>query len=363
MNKIIVLLLVLLPVLKTLGQEQDTDVQENEETPVCTQNLRLARSLYEEGKLNEIPPTLKSCLNKIESDGEFTPEEKVEAYRLLAITYLYLDEPAKADEAMLELLHTNPEYEVNERLDPAEYINLYRSFRTEWLFRWGIKGGGNYSLPHVTESFNPSNAGKFSGQAGFQVGALIEFDNLIPKIVLQPEILFTSKSFSYSSIPTDYELKSPDDEPKSGSVNATYSGILSYIELFVTGKYQIWDEKKYFALISPGVGYLLSAEFPAIELANEESAKIDLTENYPDYLNFINPQLFIGAGTEVKFGRFYAMADLRYGYSFMSLINDRSVLSDIMFTQGVPGMPDKLHSITFSISFLRATYNPKKIVN
>ena len=339
------------------GQEQ-LPQEDDQEVTSCTQNLRKARTLYEEGKLNEIPSTLNACLN-----SGFTPQEKIEAYRLIAITYLYLDDPTKADEAMLNLLKTNPEYVVNGNLDPAEYINLYRSFDTRWKFRYGLKIGGNYTIPHIIESLNPTNPGEFAGQIGIQAGILMEFDRLVPKVVIQPELNFTAKSFGYSSIPTNDEAASDEDINAPGSSNINYTGNLSYIELFVTGKYRIWKDLGYFVSLSPGVGYLLTAEFPSIENNNEESPKYDLTESYPGYLNQLNPQLFIGGGTEVKFGRFYALAEVRYGYSFMSLINDRNAIESIMLRHGIPGAPDKLHSLTFSISFLRAIYNPKKITN
>ncbi|MGK7389459.1 MAG: outer membrane beta-barrel protein [Candidatus Cyclobacteriaceae bacterium M2_1C_046] len=338
--------------------QDQSDADNDEEVTVCTQNLRQARSLYEEGKLNEIPSTLSACLK-----SGFTPEEKVEAYRLIAITDLYLDNPAKADEAMLNLLHTNPEYVVNENIDPAEYINLYRSFRTKWLFRWGIKGGGNYSIPHVMESFSPTNPGEYSGQLSYQIGALMEFDELIPHVIIQPEVLFTSKSYGYSSIPDSYEPKNSGELPGPGNRNLEAALNLGYLELFITGKYQIWKDKKYYALLSPGVGYLVTAEIPSLELDNAESPSIDLLEDAPGFLHRVNPQLFIGAGTEFKFGRFYALADIRYGYSFSNLINDPFAASQLQYTYGLGASNHKLNSVIFSISFIRATYKPKKLTD
>ncbi|PTB90551.1 hypothetical protein C9994_17200, partial [Marivirga lumbricoides] len=40
----------------------------------CVQNLRNARNLYEEGRLNELPELLSACI-----ESEFSKEEKVEA--------------------------------------------------------------------------------------------------------------------------------------------------------------------------------------------------------------------------------------------------------------------------------------------
>ena len=100
----------------------------------CAQSLRLASSSYDQGRLHEIPELLKKCL-----DNGFTSIEKVNAYKLLALSYLYLEEPEKADEAMLELLNTDHFFEPNQAVDPAEFIGLYNTFRTKPLFSIGVK--------------------------------------------------------------------------------------------------------------------------------------------------------------------------------------------------------------------------------
>src|SRR5690348_11970776 len=91
----------------------------------CAQTLRLARSTYEQGRLHEVPELLERCL-----ENGFSRQEKVEAYKLLCLSYIYLEEPAKADEAMLDLLRTDHYFEINETTDPAEFVALYKTFRT-----------------------------------------------------------------------------------------------------------------------------------------------------------------------------------------------------------------------------------------
>ena len=58
----------------------------------CAQTLRLAQSIYEQGRLHELPQLLEHCL----SDGGFNEEEQVSAYKLLTLTYIYLEEPVQA---------------------------------------------------------------------------------------------------------------------------------------------------------------------------------------------------------------------------------------------------------------------------
>lgn len=103
----------------------------------CAQTLRLAQSIYDQGRLHELPQLLQKCL---EENG-FNDEEKVNAYKLLTLTYIYLEEPAKADEYMLALLRTDTEFKVNDAVDPAEFVALYKTFRTYPIYRIGGKLG------------------------------------------------------------------------------------------------------------------------------------------------------------------------------------------------------------------------------
>ena len=130
-------------------------------TANCTQVLRLVRTTYESGRLHEIPDMVAGCLE--ESEGGFTDEEKREAYRYLTLTYIYLEEPEKADEAMLKLLQTDHFFQINPTLDPAEFKSLYKKFRTEPVFKLGIKAGLN-----VTQ--NNALAYNFVGSSGAGFG-------------------------------------------------------------------------------------------------------------------------------------------------------------------------------------------------
>src|SRR6187551_2306146 len=87
------------------------------QTATCAQTLRLARATYEQGRLHEIEGQLKDCL----ANG-FKPEEKAlktEGYRILCLSYIYLEEPEKADDAMLKLKQNDPYYAPNPQVDPA----------------------------------------------------------------------------------------------------------------------------------------------------------------------------------------------------------------------------------------------------
>ena len=95
--------------------------------------LQQARTSYDAGRLDEIPSTLLKNVNDMESIV-VQKDEKAESYRLLVLSYIYLDEPAKADDAMLQLLKVDKEFEPAKN-DPAEFTNLWKAYRTTPIFR------------------------------------------------------------------------------------------------------------------------------------------------------------------------------------------------------------------------------------
>ena len=66
----------------------DTIAQNN-----CPRILKKAQTFFDEGKISEVATMLESCLN--DKNG-FTKEEKIKAYKLLVLTWLYFNEQIKA---------------------------------------------------------------------------------------------------------------------------------------------------------------------------------------------------------------------------------------------------------------------------
>src|SRR5688572_32651711 len=67
--------------------------------PSAAQTLRLARATYEQGRLHEVPAQLNSDVI-----SKMTQLDQVAAYTLLCLSYIYLEESAKADENMQKIL-------------------------------------------------------------------------------------------------------------------------------------------------------------------------------------------------------------------------------------------------------------------
>ncbi|MCI0751280.1 MAG: hypothetical protein L0Y35_05545, partial [Flammeovirgaceae bacterium] len=161
----------------------------------CAQKLRLARATYEQGRLHEIESQLRPCL-----ETGFTKDEKqlkVEGYKLLCLSYIYLEEPAKADEAMLSILKTDPDFQINPAVDPAEFAGLYRTFRSKSIFSVGLMAGPNVTFPYVLENYAvggpASGQGKYTAKVSFQLGLVFE-KHFKGKFTAAPEISFSNRA-------------------------------------------------------------------------------------------------------------------------------------------------------------------------
>jgi len=179
----------------------------------CSQSLRLARSVYDKGRLQEIPTILQPCLQA--KTGGFTKAERQEALRLLTLSYLYSDEPEKADEGMLNLLKEFHYYKPNREVDPAEYAALFNTFRTEPVYRVGVKFGMNVTKPRVVSSDIANRAADrdSAGHVGYKsefsyMGGVAAEIPLFKNIIFNPELYFFSRTFSgFNSQPGAQEVQ------------------------------------------------------------------------------------------------------------------------------------------------------------
>lgn len=91
---------------------------------VCgEQALKQADRQYQSGSFEEVESTLLPCLTT-----GFTDQEKVQAYRLLALSYIANDFPDKANKAVADLLKINASFEPS-FFDPEEFSNMVRMLK------------------------------------------------------------------------------------------------------------------------------------------------------------------------------------------------------------------------------------------
>src|SRR5512145_2687059 len=133
----------------------------------CATKIQEAQKYYEQGMIDETPQMLAPCM----VDG-FTRIQKVEAYKLIILSYLFDDDQFEAERTMLEFLKKFPEYEIMPN-DPVEFVFLFESFRTTSVFSFGLSVGINVADPRIIEPYTTFDLGhadlKNTIRSGFQV--------------------------------------------------------------------------------------------------------------------------------------------------------------------------------------------------
>lgn len=335
----------------------------NAQTPSlsCTQVLRTARTVYEQGRLHELPTLLEGCLK-----NGFTENEKVEAYKILVYTYIYLEEPQKADEAMIHLLQTDHFFEVNPAVDPVEFQNLYRKFRTKPIFSWGAKVGLNSSQVNVQKNYyiwaDSKGQGKYKPTLGLQFGLIFE-KNLNDKFILNPEIMFNSSAFNY----TNTAISKLDDPEHSKATDQSQFDIKqNRIQLNILTQYKIGNSKfSPYVALGPSIGYLMVSNFGGSVIVGSQLTipTIKATENYKSIIFGVTGAV----GAKYKVGSIYITGDIRYQYGLMNIVNTSnrfkpSALNEELQNYGYIDNDISVRQAMFNVGLIIPYFNPKKLI-
>lgn len=326
----------------------------------CAVALSEAEDKYEQGKLYEIPEMIQSCL----SDG-FSQEQKVRAYRLLTLTYLFLDYYKEADSAYLKLLKLSPEYVTDDELDPMEIINHHEKFTTKpkYYITMG-KLGVNFSQAIVLLDYSLSqadnNSDKYSSNVGFHAGfgaEMVIYQNLH----LSGEFFFSRKTLHLTDTHWDFYTTNLDIAHTE-------------VELPLSLKYYIPTGR-----INP---FVLGGVSPSMlvesSIQNIEGAYIESAEEFPvqprteigtgKFKNRFNYSLFAGGGINYKIGLNYIVIEARYSMGMMNVTNtenrwreDFTAGRDLKFPSGHVDDDFKINNLSFLVGFVKPLYKPRKI--
>lgn len=328
-----------------------------QEGPTPGQTLRLARATYEQGRLHEIDAQLTSdVINKM------TKAEKVEAYKILCLSYIYLEEPSKADESMLNILMTDPYFQINEAVDPAEFVALYRTFRTRPIYRVGAKLGINASQPNVVSSVTVvelSKDSEYKYGLGLLFGGVFEVP-FNDKMTLHSELLFIQKKFEL-----DLKVNRGLDEFGDPLINQ-FEGIetQSWLSLPLSFEYKIM-EKKFNPYVAGGVtiDYLLNAELVGERSRAEASSIPESTFEMKPYREKINISVLAAAGAKMKLAGGFFVAEVRYLYGITKINSEETAFAnqEATWEQGYADPVFKVSSLAVTVSYIQNIFNPKKL--
>lgn len=329
--------------------------------------LNEAEDKYDQGRLYEIPELINSCLEE-----GFTDEEKVRAYRLLTLTWLFLNYYDKADSSYLKLLKLSPEYHPNDELDPVELINHSKKFTTAPIFYLTLgKAGFNFSHANVLLDYSISqsrnNTDKYKSQAGFLVGfgaEMVIYQNLR----LGTELFITQNKLKLTDRHWDFLSTSID------LVHLSFSIPIMLKYNFKLGKIN--------PFISAGVSpdFLISASAKNIEGSYTIIGETGQSEEFPvqprptinttSMKNKFNYSILAGGGINYKIGLNYLVFELRYSQGMLNMTDKKNRWREdedflkgrsLKFPVGHVDDDFKIGNISFLVGFIKPLYKPRKI--
>jgi len=320
----------------------------------CSKTLQEARNQYDLGIIDEIPKMLARCMQE-----GFTRSQKIEAYKLMILAYLFDDDQFDAEKTMTEFLKKYPEYEIMPN-DPVEFIHLFESYRTTSEFSFGVNVGLNLANPRVTEphSMLDNARAEFSNStlSGYQFG-LGAGRYISERMMVNVGLLLAQHRYSF----TDKDTFTKLDGNKLDE-SYTFEENLKEVSLPLTVIYEINNGKLlYFIRAGASVNYILSATGLPSGINNKQPMTGEKT-NMKEYRNALFFNAIAGFGMHYKIPRGYVSVDLRYNYGFNNLVKHGTRYDNPYLYSQYKYLDDdfSLHTFSLSVGYYVSFYNPKK---
>ncbi len=334
---------------------------------VCLERLSNAENSFETGHLYDIYDLISECLDK-----GFSREEKIRAYRLLSISYLYLDEHEKAEQSYLSLLKLNPEYKPNSLIDPTELFHLHHKFIT--TPRWSIivvKVGGDLSFVKPYNLYNTDGVGynHFANQenivdkktkeylpaAGFFLGSGVKY-SLSHTFSFTGELLFKLNRFQVR-------------ENILGHTTLQFNEDQYNLELPVLFNICMNSSKwKPYVFGGGSLNFMMHSAAKNLVIERTQGATV-LPETGPNISLMSNRNRFgysviVGGGVHYKVGVNYLLIEMRHSFGLknISSSNNRFGNEEMLYKYMYIDDDMKLNNLMLSISYLKPLYNPRRKV-
>lgn len=333
----------------------------------CTQRLEQARTRLNQGKLYEIANILSPCL-----ESGFTNEQKIEAYRILTMVFLYLDYDQEADNNYLNLLKLSPEYEVNREFDPLELFLHHQKFTTKpkvilHLGKVGLNRVHYNTLLEYSITQDNNNSKSIQSFSGIDLGLGIELA-LYKNFSLQLEGSFSRAGFRIFD--AHYQLENLPDYGFFSQFDQVYS----FFDMPVMLKYTFADKslRPYLAL-GAAPSFMLSAAGRRYEGSLVDSLlnvrSLDGADiNLMNLRNNFNLQLSAAAGLQYKIGVNYITLEIRYLSALRNFTNVKTRMDFQTIDDRRVKMPQhhidddfRLERFVLSVGFTKPIYQPRKI--
>ena len=272
-------------------------IKSHAQTDSCITYLKNANSFYEQRNFDQSIKLLQTALDKCNLDKA----DKIQAHKLLALSYLGIDNLENADQEAEAIIKINPNYAPDKFKDDPKYSALFDKFKPVPVFRVGVTAGINRTKTDVIKTYSIVHADDASGLAtynsktGFQLGLSTEF-RAYKNLWVQVEGQFRQSSYEHIF-----------DSVEGTTIN--YNEKLSYFDIPVSAKYYIMD-KQIVPFVEAGLNFSILTN--ALSTTTRDDQK-DIVKKI-DYRNTFMTGIFGGVGAAYKLKGVSVFIAFRYNY-------------------------------------------------
>lgn len=273
-------------------------LQANAQTDSCAIKLKNANTGYDQGDYDGTIKLLQSALQECRLDKN----EKIQANKLLIMSYLKVDNLEAADNTAADIMKIDPYYKPDKFKDDPKLSALFDKYQPIPSFRIGFSAGINgtsidventYSIVHDDEA--SADLASYDSKTGFQLGLAGEY-RVFKNLWVQLEGQFRQSSYEHVL-----------DSVEGTTIN--YSEKLSYFDIPLSVKYYIMD-KTFAPYVEAGATFSFMTN--ALSTTERDDQK-DIV-NRTDYRNTYMTGFFGGAGVAYRMKGVSVFAAFRYTY-------------------------------------------------
>jgi len=351
----------------------------------CTQRLRHAQQLYQEGRIDSVLITLDSCLNNPKLIRKLRVEDKASLFKMVGNTHIILDQPGEAQPYIQDFLSLQPFYRDNP--DPDDLIRFSEAIDSLQVFpKWkvGFRAGLNLTTIDPKKRFDILDFGtepvdkeyvenifrlndlefvQLSEIMGFNLGLILERSLWSKNTSVSFQPGFSKVKFKYQIIYQDL-----------GDLTFEATQKISYFDLPIIAKYRFMVSKKVSPFVLAGIYsrvLLNSNKEMSSAFQPDPSNPTLITRETPEtpvssLMNDFSGGFIVGAGVSWNWRKndidFFKRSSLNFEIRYLNSWNNandadnrfmNNNLSDVFLYEFYDVMDDiRLNNLEFSVSLL-----------
>jgi len=297
-----------------------------------------SNKLYNQGKIEEVIKLLEPVVH-----GKLLNRAQTfDAYRILALSFMYSLNAEKTDYFMKEMLKLRVDYQKYPNIDPAEFTKLINKYVVRPQIYAGISFGGSSYLPQLMKSYSVYTSNQsYERTSGYQCGGFFEY-----------------RLKSNVSLGTDLLINGSAIEHKINDANGWYQQYKeirkSALVTVVGTKYRKLNEVvNVYCGLGLGMNVLTSSKGNIILTSNQTDLVLQSTTNTISERNKISPVGLVRLGVDFQTNRGKIGFDLTYVDYFNTTVNSEKRYNnpDFIFTNQYVSDDIKLRGMMFSLSY------------